>query len=61
MEYCPTLLENEIKANKTEGIYFDPMHALSFSLQIIRGLSYIHSVGIVHRDLKVILCCIKFW
>ena len=48
MEYCDSTLENYIKANNNK-LEFSIRKDLA--IQLLNGLSYIHSKGIFHRDL----------
>jgi serine/threonine protein kinase len=68
MEYCPETLEQRIETmrehafikNSTLGLTTDPSRidwdqfskVFPMVLDIIKGVQYIHSQGLVHRDLK---------
>ena len=45
MEYCPKTLETVFREGISEEI------ALTYFRQIVEGLDYIHSQGLIHRDI----------
>lgn len=50
MEYYDCDLFNYIKNNGKKGLYTFDIKLITY--QIFRGLNYIHSLGICHRDIK---------
>ena len=44
MEYCPT--------NSTEPIHFNFEKKYNLIKQIIKGIQFLHGIGIIHRDIK---------
>jgi serine/threonine protein kinase len=59
MTYCPRTLEDAIHdspgylLDETGGLHWKYIYEyLAISDDLLRGLSYIHGKGLVHRDLK---------
>ena len=50
MEYCVTGLQNLL--DKAEGKKFPIWQAHNYFSQLVAGLDYLHSHGVVHRDIK---------
>lgn len=53
MEYCPRRSFAELlHVMKCKGRHVDPVKLLGFLRSVARGLQYLHSRGILHRDVK---------
>nr|XP_027198036.1 shaggy-related protein kinase GSK2-like [Dermatophagoides pteronyssinus] len=54
MEYMPQNMYNIIKESNAQGraCCIDYKYIQLYTYQILRGLGYIHSIGLCHRDLK---------
>ncbi len=53
MEYCPRRSFAELlHVMKCKGRHIDPFKLLGFLRSVARGLQYLHSRGILHRDVK---------
>jgi len=52
MECIPQTLSNFIKTSFISKVPMHPLTIKLYSYQILKSLSYIHSLGIAHRDIK---------
>jgi len=52
MDYLPINLHDAVKYYTQRHEQFPTVLAKTFTFQMLRGLCYIHSIGICHRDLK---------
>lgn len=50
-EFCPTNLSEYIHSNKLVYLRSEDNN-MSISKQLLKGIAYMHSVGITHRDIK---------
>ena len=52
MEYMPQTLHRELRSFSKQKKYMPLLHIKLYSYQMIRGLAYMHALGICHRDVK---------
>ena len=52
MEYVPLTLSHLISQNRKNHTKFDNILLKLFSYQMLKGIGYLHSLGICHRDIK---------
>ena len=52
MEYMPDTLAKLVKSQYKLKKLVPELHAKLYAYQMFRGLAYLHSVGICHRDIK---------
>lgn len=52
MDYLPSSLHDLVANYRKNGKYPPPRLIARFGVQLFAGLDYLHSIGIVHRDMK---------
>ena len=52
MDYVPQTLSTLISHNKSHNTKFPDILLKLFSFQMLKGIGYLHSLGICHRDIK---------
>lgn len=54
-----TLKKQLFSGNRGERVYYTPEEKINILLDIAYALQYLHSLNIIHRDLKV-SCCLEY-